>query len=294
MSSIITHRSVERIKTCLAIEQEAPAKAPSQPPAHWPSEGLVEFKGYSTRYRPELPDVLKNLTFRVNPGERVGIVGRTGAGKSSLALGLLRGLEASGGSILIDGTNIADIGLQDLREALAFVPQAPSLFAGDIRSNLDPFGKYTDAHILAALRDVGLAADEEASGDFTDLSKPINDSGTNVSLGQRQLICLARALLRSPKIVMMDEATASIDYSTDVKIQATISQLSATVITIAHRLQTILDYDKVLVMDNGEIQAFGHPWELLQQGGPFKKLCEQDGNLVELEALARKAWEKSR
>lgn len=189
-----------------------------------------------------------------------------------------------------------------------YVPQDPSLFAGDLRSNLDPFGQYTDEQIHDALREVGLiddandaetipdtASSTPASQDtFKDLGMVLSESGSGVSLGQRQLLCLARALLRNPKIVIMDEATASIDYATDKNIQLSISRIKGTVITIAHRLRTIIDYDNVLVMEQGRVEAFGHPWELLQQGGRFRDMCMHSGDLEGLEGLARAAWEKKR
>lgn len=196
----------------------------------------------------------------MQPRERIAVVGRTGAGKSSLALSLLRSLEATEGKTLIDDIDISKIGLHDLRQAIVYVPQDPSLFAGDLRSNLDPFGQYTDEQIHDALREVGLIDDSNdaetvpdtasptpANRDaFKDLGMVLSESGSGVSLGQRQLLCLARALLRNPKIFIMDEATASIDHATDKNIQLSISRIKGTVITIAHRLRTIIDYDNVL------------------------------------------------
>ncbi|KAL1981719.1 hypothetical protein VTN96DRAFT_2276 [Rasamsonia emersonii] len=320
--------AVERVKEYLEVDQEAQAVIPdSRPPPGWPSQGAVEFVNYSTRYRPDLDLVLKNISFTVLPGEKVGIVGRTGAGKSSLALALFRGLEAESGQIIIDGVDISKIGLQDLRENITIVPQDPTLFTGTIRSNLDPFGLFTDEQIFTALRRVhligqytpgsatpsspsnlsvaetaaagpdgseGSAALQENKNMFLNLESPVSESGSNLSQGQRQLLCLARALLKNPRVLMMDEATASIDYATDAKIQETLRELkNSTIITIAHRLQTIIDYDKVLVLDHGKVVEFDHPWVLIsREGGVFRGMCENSGNLDVLVEGAKKAWEQ--
>jgi ABC-type multidrug transport system fused ATPase/permease subunit len=304
----------------------------------------VKFIDYSTRYRSDLGLVLKSISFNIKPREKVGIVGRTGAGKSSLALALFRGLEAEEGKILIDDVDIGTIGLQDLRESITIVPQGelrmrlqvmievsnvsrtdPTLFTGTVRSNLDPFGLFTDEEIFTALRRVQLIGSNSDDGTpatqpslivsvdsptaatsddtvstppstppinqniFLNLSSPITSSGSNLSQGQKQLLCLARALLKSPKVLLMDEATASIDYATDSKIQATIKELKCTTITIAHRLQTVVDYDKVLVLEGGAVREFGEPWELMRiEGGVFRGMCESSG---EAALLARKACE---
>jgi ABC-type multidrug transport system fused ATPase/permease subunit len=323
--------SVERIKEYLDVEQEANAVVEkSRPAANWPSSGAVEFINYTTRYRPDLEPVLRGVSFKIYPGEKVGIVGRTGAGKSSLALALFRGLEAEEGKILIDDVDIGLIGLQDLRESITIVPQDPTLFTGTIRSNLDPFNLFTDEEVFTALRRVQLigapssatipstptygsrpatpgAAEVVASPTgtstptnkniFLNLSSSVTESGNNLSQGQRQLLCLARALLKDPKVLMMDEATASIDYNTDNKIQETIRELKSTIVTIAHRLQTIVDYDKVLVLDRGQVVEYGHPHELLKKEGKeavFKEMCEMTGDFEALQKAAKKAFEASR
>lgn len=325
--------SVERIKEYLDVEQEAEAVIEkTRPAANWPSQGSVEFINYSTRYRTDLEPVLRGVTVKINPREKVGIVGRTGAGKSSLALALFRGLEAEAGKILIDDVDIGQIGLQDLRESITIVPQDPTLFTGTIRSNLDPFNLFTDEDVFTALRRVQLIGAPgsstipstpihasrpttplitlegvSASGTstpvnkniFLNLSSPVTESGNNLSQGQKQLLCLARALLKNPKVLMMDEATASIDYATDNKIQDTIRELDSTIITIAHRLQTIVDYDKVLVLDRGEVVEYGHPWELLKKEGEgkdavFKGMCEMSGDGEALRKAAKKAWDSKK
>ena len=333
--------SVERVKEYIEVEQEAQAIIDEARPAgNWPSQGAIQFMNYTTRYRPDLEPVLKNLTFGVQPGERVGIVGRTGAGKSSLALALFRGLEAVEGKIVIDDVDIGLIGLQDLREAITIVPQDPTLFTGTVRSNLDPFSLFTDEEIFATLRRVQLIgvptsaagsssttlvvpnlltppdspptsnddADDESDNDlvkrmtnaqdnanvFTNLSSPIAESGSNLSQGQRQLLCLARALLKAPRVLLMDEATASIDYATDGKIQDTLRDVKeSTILTIAHRLQTIIDYDKVLVLDKGEVIEYDAPWELIsREGGIFRGMCETSGDLEALTEGAKQAAKK--
>ncbi|KAH6652560.1 ABC transporter type 1, transmembrane domain-containing protein [Truncatella angustata] len=320
--------SVERVKEYLDIEQEAePINEKNRPAKSWPAQGSVEFIGYSTRYREDLDPVLRDLTFKIKPYEKVGIVGRTGAGKSSLALALFRALEAEKGKILIDDVDIGQIGLRDLREAITIVPQDPTLFTGTLRTNLDPFDIYTDEDIFTALRRVQLIGPDEnpvtpvtptatrrtlpsdaevqAGGVstptatnkniFLDLSSPVAESGSNLSQGQRQLLCLARAMLKQPKVLIMDEATASIDYATDSQIQATIRDLKGTTITIAHRLATIVDYDKVLVLDHGEVKEFAHPWELLKKSdGIFKSMCETSGDFESLQKAAKKAFEAKR
>ncbi|RFU75401.1 atp-dependent bile acid permease [Trichoderma arundinaceum] len=311
--------SMERVKEYLDVEQEAEAIIDdSRPPKNWPAKGGVEFVKYSTRYRAELDPVLREISLKINPREKVGIVGRTGAGKSSLTLAIFRALEADSGSIIIDGIDISKIGLQDLRENITIVPQDPTLFMGTIRTNLDPFDQYTDEEVFEALKRVQLIGHDEVTAPatptgesaegtsgsrtpsiatnkniFLDLSSPVTESGSNLSQGQRQLLCLARAMLKKPTVMVMDEATASIDYNTDSKIQETIRELTGTVITIAHRLQTIVDYDKVLVLDKGEVVEFDHPWELInRKDGTFRSMCETSGDMDILFKAAKKKWDE--
>ncbi|KAI6944459.1 bile acid-transporting ATPase [Hortaea werneckii] len=322
--------SVERVKEYLDVDQEAAMVVPeNRPDANWPSKGSVEFIGYSTRYRDDFDFVLKNLTFKIMPGEKVGVVGRTGAGKSSMALALFRALEAEQGKILIDDVDIGLIGLQDLRENIVMVPQDPTLFTGTIRTNLDPFGLFTDEEIFTALRGVQLVGAPSATGSaapsrpqtpvngtstptkgsssaadtsalenkniFRNLNSQVAESGSNLSQGQRQLLCLARALLKAPKVLLMDEATASIDYATDSRIQETIREIRNTTVTIAHRLQTIIDYDKVLVLDKGEVIEYGDPFDLVsKEGGIFRGMCEMSGDFDVLEREAAKAHDARR
>ncbi|KAK9487533.1 hypothetical protein V1527DRAFT_460806 [Lipomyces starkeyi] len=312
--------SVERIDEFLAIEQEAPDIVPDhRPPPNWPSSGAISVTDLSLRYAPELPSVIKGISFDVEPCSNIGIVGRTGAGKSTIASAFFRFLEADTGKIIIDGIDISTIGLRDLRQGLTIIPQDPTLFTGTVRSNLDPFNNYSDHDIFTALRHVHLineipGEEPEASGSsrnsdgltiaereardmnvFYRLDSPVTEGGGNLSQGQRQLMCLARSLLRSPRIILLDEATASIDYHTDAQIQETIrTEFSqTTILTIAHRLRSIIDYDKILVLDAGLIKEYDHPHVLLQQQDSiFRSMCASSGELEALEDLAKQAYEK--
>ncbi|XP_046475187.1 multidrug resistance-associated protein 1 isoform X1 [Neodiprion pinetum] len=258
--------AVERIKEYGETPQEAPWEIPNcSPPADWPSEGRVEFRDYKVRYREGLDLVLKGLTFTVNGGEKVGIVGRTGAGKSSLTLSLFRIIEAAGGKIFIDGLDISQMGLHALRSRLTIIPQDPVLFSGTLRLNLDPFEQHTDDQVWKALEHAHLK--EFVKGLPSGLLHEVTEGGDNLSVGQRQLICLARALLRKTRVLILDEATAAVDLETDDLIQRTIREefKNCTVLTIAHRLNTILDSDRVIVLDKGYITEFDDPETLIQQ-----------------------------
>uniref|UniRef100_A0A8B9GC88 Multidrug resistance-associated protein 1 n=1 Tax=Amazona collaria TaxID=241587 RepID=A0A8B9GC88_9PSIT len=243
----------------------------------WPEEGKIEFRGYGLRYREDLDLVLKNINVTINGGEKIGIVGRTGAGKSSLTLGLFRINEAAEGEIIIDGVNIAKIGLHDLRFKITIIPQDPVLFSGSLRMNLDPFDQHSDEDIWRSLE---LAHLKNFVSSLPDkLNHDCAEGGENLSVGQRQLVCLARALLRKSKILVLDEATAAVDLETDKLIQSTIkSQFEeCTVLTIAHRLNTIMDYTRVLVLDRGEVVECGSPEHLLQQKGIFYSMAKDSG-----------------
>ncbi|XP_046591581.1 multidrug resistance-associated protein 1 isoform X8 [Neodiprion lecontei] len=258
--------AVERIKEYGETPQEAPWEIPNcSPPADWPNEGRVEFRDYKVRYREGLDLVLKGLTFTVNGGEKVGIVGRTGAGKSSLTLSLFRIIEAAGGKIFIDGLDISQMGLHALRSRLTIIPQDPVLFSGTLRLNLDPFEQHTDDQVWKALEHAHLK--EFVKGLPSGLLHEVTEGGDNLSVGQRQLICLARALLRKTRVLILDEATAAVDLETDDLIQRTIREefKNCTVLTIAHRLNTILDSDRVIVLDKGYITEFDDPETLIQQ-----------------------------
>ncbi|KAF9207492.1 hypothetical protein BGZ49_000307 [Haplosporangium sp. Z 27] len=311
--------SVERIDEYLQKKPEAPPTLPTDEnlPENWPQAGHIEFRDYSTRYRQGLDLVIKNISFTVQPTEKVGICGRTGAGKSSLTLALFRIIEAAnsdlakasyngadadtiptktsekaelekveieqdGGSIWIDGVDISTIGLSRLRKHLAIIPQDPTLFAGTVRENLDPFEEMQDADLWEALERAHLK--EHVSSLSGGLSFKVSQGGDNFSVGQRSLICLARALLRKSKILVLDEATAAVDVETDELIQKTIRKefKDRTILTIAHRIKTIMDSDKILVLEKGHVQEFESPKTLIQRPESlFFKLAQQAGEIKE-------------
>uniref|UniRef100_A0A1B6DBN7 Multidrug resistance-associated protein lethal(2)03659 n=1 Tax=Clastoptera arizonana TaxID=38151 RepID=A0A1B6DBN7_9HEMI len=255
--------SVERVIEYSKLDKEADVESThdNKPTESWPDEGRLEFSHVSLNYSPELPYVLKDLNFIIQPKEKIGIVGRTGAGKSSLITALFRLVDIQG-NLTIDGIDIKNIGLHDLRSKISIIPQEPVLFSGSIRMNLDPFEEYTDDVIWNALEEVQL---KDIAKDAEGLSWRVTEGGGNFSVGQRQLICLARAIIRNNKILVLDEATANVDHRTDALIQSTIRRkfFDCTVLTIAHRLHTIIDADKILVMENGSVVEFDHPYKLL-------------------------------
>ncbi|PGH14692.1 hypothetical protein AJ79_02858 [Helicocarpus griseus UAMH5409] len=298
-------------------------------PAAWPTEGRLEVSDLVVAYAPDLPPVLKGLSFTVDKNQRVGVVGRTGAGKSSLTLALFRFLEARGGTIHVDGIDVSKLKLHDLRSRLAIIPQDPVLFSGTIRSNLDPFEEFSDEELRDALERVHLvpnsinnettvpsqpstsppqtgtgsttptlistetsstAGPKSNSNIFTNLDSAISEGGLNLSQGQRQLLCLARAIVSRPKIMVLDEATSAVDMATDALIQRSIrsefGRNSTTLLVIAHRLSTIADFDRILVMDAGKAVEFGPPKELMQvDNGVFRGLVEESGEREELKKI---------
>ncbi|KAH8412635.1 hypothetical protein KR009_003917, partial [Drosophila setifemur] len=260
--------NVERVLEYQDIEPEgALESSPDKKPLEsWPEQGKIVFDELSLRYEPDpkAEKVLKSLSLVIKPKEKVGIVGRTGAGKSSLINALFR-LSYNEGSILIDKRDTNDMGLHDLRSKISIIPQEPVLFSGTMRYNLDPFDEYSDDKLWRSLEEVKL---KDVVADLpSGLQTNISEGGTNFSVGQRQLVCLARAILRENRILVMDEATANVDPQTDALIQTTIRNKfkDCTVLTIAHRLHTIMDSDKVLVMEAGEAVEFGSPYELLTE-----------------------------
>ncbi|GAA6031091.1 hypothetical protein JCM8097_004000 [Rhodosporidiobolus ruineniae] len=303
--------SVERVlHYANNLEREAPAVIEdNRPPQEWPSGGQISFKDVVMKYRPDLPPVLRGLSLDIKEGEKIGVVGRTGAGKSSIMLTLFRLVEISEGQITIDGVDISKIGLQDLRKKIAIIPQEATLFAGTIRSNLDPFNEHDDATLYDALKRAWLVEQDQAppvlpalsssspadsdtptpaasSGNATPssasrftLDLAIEDEGQNLSVGERSLVSLARALVKNSKIIVLDEATASVDFATDSRIQATIRSefKDKTLLVIAHRLRTIIDADRVLVMDAGQVAEFDTPINLFHAGGIFHGMCERSG-----------------
>ncbi|KAG0299913.1 Multidrug resistance-associated protein 1 [Linnemannia gamsii] len=312
--------SVERVDEYLRKNPEPPAHLPADAelPESWPQAGHIEFRDYSTRYRQGLDLVVKDISFEVQPAEKVGIVGRTGAGKSSLTLALFRIIEAAnshwaqsshngadvdtmptkivenadlekvavdenGGSIWIDGVDISTVGLSRLRSNLAIIPQDPILFAGTIRENLDPFEELQDAELWEALERAHLK--EHVSSLAGGLSFKVSQNGDNFSVGQRSLVCLARALLRKTKVLVLDEATAAVDVETDELIQKTIRKefQDRTILTIAHRIKTVMDSDKILVLEKGQVEEFDTPGMLVKnKESLFFKLAHQAGEIKEV------------
>ncbi|XP_073264842.1 ABC transporter C family member 12-like isoform X2 [Populus alba] len=272
--------SVERVGTYMDLPSEAPAIVETnRPPPAWPSSGSIKFRDVVLRYRPELPPVLHHLSFEVSPSEKLGIVGRTGAGKSSMLNALFRIVELERGEITIDGCDVAKFGLTDLRKTLSIIPQSPVLFSGTVRFNLDPFSEHNDADLWEALERAHLK-DAIRNNSFG-LDAEVFEGGENFSVGQRQLLSLARALLRRSKILVLDEATASVDVRTDALIQKTIREefRSCTMLVIAHRLNTIIDCDRILVLEAGQVLEHGTPEELLlpNKGSAFSRMVQSTG-----------------
>uniref|UniRef100_A0A673MPK3 ATP-binding cassette sub-family C member 5 n=1 Tax=Sinocyclocheilus rhinocerous TaxID=307959 RepID=A0A673MPK3_9TELE len=257
--------SVERIHHYIkSLSLEAPARVKNKaPPSDWPQEGEIVFDGTEMRYRDNLPMILKKVSCTIRPKEKVGIVGRTGSGKSSLGVVLYRLVEPCGGSIKIDGVNICDIGLADLRSKLSIIPQEPVLFSGTVRSNLDPFNLYSEEQIWDALERTHMK--ECVSQLPLKLESEVVENGENFSVGERQLLCVARVLLRQCKILILDEATAAMDTETDCLIQETIRNAfqDCTTLTIAHRLHTVLSCDRIMVLNQGQVVEFDEPSKLL-------------------------------
>ncbi|KAI7818635.1 P-loop containing nucleoside triphosphate hydrolase protein [Gamsiella multidivaricata] len=272
--------AVERLQEYVDLKPEASEINPAnRPPQEWPAQGRVEFIDYETRYRPGLDLVLRGVNCSINPHEKIGICGRTGAGKSSLTLSLFRIIEAAKGQILVDGIDISTLGLYDVRSRFSIIPQDPVLFAGTIRFNLDPLGTRPDVDLWQALEDSYLK--EYVSAMEGGLNAMVLEGGDNFSVGQRQLICLARALLRKTSLLVLDEATAAIDLETDALVQAIIRQKfrECTILTIAHRIDTVMDSDRIMVLDQGRVAEFDMPAALLaDQSSIFYSLAKQSGN----------------
>jgi ATP-binding cassette subfamily C (CFTR/MRP) protein 1 len=276
--------AVERVNHyATKLEVEADEVVPyNRPPPEWPQHGAISIEKLVVSYRPQLPPVLKGISLKISAGEHVAIVGRTGAGKTSIISSLFRLIEPTSGSILIDGIDICGIGLKDLRSRLAIVPQEPALFSGTLRFNLDPHGRYADDEIWLALERTSM---REAAMDLLGhLDGEVQECGQNFSIGQRQLLCLTRALLLRSSIIVMDEATANIDLETDEQIQKSLREnfKTSTLITIAHRINTIIDYDRIIVMDAGEVAEVGTPEDLLARDDSiFADLAGEAGITLE-------------
>ncbi|EIW69200.1 hypothetical protein TREMEDRAFT_44369 [Tremella mesenterica DSM 1558] len=283
-----------------SLPQEPPHLIPATQPADsWPEHGAIDFEDVVMSYRPGLPAVLKGISMSIREGEKVGIIGRTGAGKTSITVTLYRLVELTSGRIIIDGVDISKLGLNTLRSRIAIIPQDPVLFSGTLRSNLDPFDQHPDATLYDALRRACLIEDDAESmtektpgrtsqGRFT-LDMPVEDEGMNLSVGERSLVSLARALVKNAQIVVLDEATAAVDLETDYKIQQTIHRefKGKTLLCIAHRLRTIISWDRILVMNAGQVEDFDTPLTLFDAGGMFRSMCERSG-------ITREEIEKAR
>uniref|UniRef100_A0A8C0Z7B2 ATP binding cassette subfamily C member 6 n=1 Tax=Canis lupus familiaris TaxID=9615 RepID=A0A8C0Z7B2_CANLF len=269
--------SIERVCEYENMNKEAPWIMSKRPPSQWPDKGIVEFINYQARYRDDLGLALQDITFQTHGEEKIGIVGRTGAGKSTLSNCLFRIVERSGGKIIIDGIDISTIGLHDLRGKLNIIPQDPVLFSGTLQMNLDPLDKYSDSELWEVLELCHLKEFVQSLPEK--LLHEISEGGENLSVGQRQLVCLARALLRKTKILILDEATASIDFKTDNLVQTTIRKefSDCTILTIAHRLHSIIDSDRVLVLDSGRITEFETPQNLICRKGLFFEMLTEAG-----------------
>ncbi|KAF8475804.1 P-loop containing nucleoside triphosphate hydrolase protein [Kalaharituber pfeilii] len=318
--------STERIVEYTKIETER--QNGITPPAAWPTEGRIEVSNLVASYAPDLPPVLKGISFTVEPRQRLGVVGRTGAGKSSLTLALFQFIRASEGKIYVDGLDTSKLSLHHLRSRMAIIPQDPVLFSGTIRSNLDAFGEHTDAELREALERVHLItsglttstpssasasgaatpttpSSASASGaatpiqpqqkninPFNSLNSPISEGGLNLSQGQRQLLCLARAIVSRPKILVLDEATSAVDMHTEALIRKSMDEefRDCTTIVIAHRLATVVGYDRILVLGDGKVVEYGRPWDLLcKEEGAFKAMVRESGEEDVLRSMAKEA-----
>ncbi|KAJ4304167.1 ATP-binding cassette glutathione S-conjugate transporter ycf1 [Collariella sp. IMI 366227] len=275
--------SVERVLEYARLPSEAPEIIHrSRPPVSWPSRGEVEFENYSARYREGLDLVLKNISLDIKSHEKIGVVGRTGAGKSSLTLALFRIIEPDSGHISLDALNTSTIGLLDLRRRLAIIPQDAALFEGTIRDNLDPGHVHDDTELWSVLEHARLK-DHVASMEGG-LEAKLSEGGSNLSQGQRQLVSLARAMLTPSNILVLDEATAAVDVQTDAMLQTTLRGplfANRTIITVAHRINTIMDSDRVVVLEKGEVVEFDTPRELVRRKGVFWGLVREAGLLDE-------------
>ncbi|KIK08096.1 hypothetical protein K443DRAFT_672979 [Laccaria amethystina LaAM-08-1] len=281
--------SLERIQGYIDIEQEPKPTEAGTPPASWPTSGALRVEKLSARYSKTGPKVLHDLSFNISSGERIGVVGRTGSGKSSLTLSLLRCILTEG-EVYYDGLLTSNVNLDALRSNITIIPQMPELLSGSLRRNLDPFEQHDDSILNAALHAAGLFSLQDQTGEARiTLDSSIASGGGNLSVGQRQIIALARAIVRGSKLLILDEATSAIDHKTDSIIQTTLRHevgADVTVVTIAHRLQTIMDADKILVLDSGKIAEFDTPSALLKQdGGMFKSMVDGSGDRATLYAM---------
>ncbi|GAA5802280.1 hypothetical protein HPULCUR_007743 [Helicostylum pulchrum] len=297
--------AIERVREYLDIEEEPVRNIfRSVSECSWPITGMVGIHNFVMKYAEGSPAVLRNISFKTRPGEKVGIVGRTGSGKSTLALSLLRFMDPEEGSITIDDKDIYYYDLDVVRSRLTIIPQDPVLFSGTIRSNLDPFDEYDDAALWGALKQSHLidsrhegasVGSNGVSVENISLDSAVTVNGNNWSQGQRQLIALARALVKKTSLIVLDDTTSSVDFDTDRQIQETIREefKDSTLLCIAHRIRTVAGYDRILVMDQGEVKEFDTPYELIsKEGGVFRQMCESSGEFSEIFAIAKEKFEK--
>jgi ABC-type multidrug transport system fused ATPase/permease subunit len=288
--------NVERIQEYSKLPCERELLEDKRPPPEWPQFGEIRFENLQMRYREGLDLVLKGLDAVIKPNEKIGIVGRTGSGKSTLLLVLFRMVELCGGRLVIDDIDVSNIGLYDLRRNLSIIPQDPTIFSGNLRTNIDPFNNFSDKAIWDALESCHLK--DKVQSLKGGLLEVVDESGQNLSVGERQLLCLCRSVLANKKIVVLDEATANVDHDSDAVIQKTIRERfkDKTVITIAHRLDTIMDCDRVMVMSYGKILEFENPHLMIQKGdGQFAEMVEQTGDYAKiLKDMAAKAYNEKK
>ncbi|TIB31951.1 hypothetical protein E3P84_02752 [Wallemia ichthyophaga] len=283
--------ALERVKEYSELPSEAAEITKPRPPAAWPHQGNVRFEDFNLSYAPELPLVLKDINLDVNGRSKVGIVGPTGCGKSTLASAFFRFTEAASGRLLIDGIDVSTLGLTDLRTRLQIVPQDPTIMSGTLREALDVYNEFSDEEILDALRRVhlirGAGSDSESEvsntrenkNTFVNLNSKVDENGSNLSSGERQLMVITKAILNRSKVIIFDESTSAVDYKTDELIQTTIREefTNSTIFTIAHRLRTVIDYDVIAVMDSGRIVELGSPAQLLNKQSRFMEMCKATG-----------------
>ena len=281
--------AVERIHEYAELPSEAPFTLDDDIDENWPANASIKAKDLTVRYRLDLPVCLDGLSFTIEAAERVGVVGRTGSGKSSLVQAMLRLLEAETGCIEVDGVDISSIGLRRLRESIAVIPQSPVLFGRcTIRDNLDPFQRYGDDAIWDALKSVQI--DKVVGSLPLKLNTAVAEGGQNFSVGQRQLLCLARAVLLRCNIIILDEPSASVDSKTDQLLQTTLRERfsGATIISIAHRLDTVIEYDKIMLLSDGRLLEFGSPSDLLSnEHGQFLSLVKSTGENMSKSLIRR-------
>ncbi|KAK1142036.1 ATP-binding cassette transporter yor1 [Aspergillus melleus] len=265
-SSLITVERMVFYGKEVPSETSEPA---AMPPSTWPATGSITMTNVSLRYRSDLPQALRNVNLNVRGGEKIGIVGRTGAGKSSIISVLFRLFPLEKGSVAIDDVDITNVDPHNLRSRLSIIPQDPTLFQGTVRSNLDPAEEYPDHVLYDALRKVTLYPQ-------MNLDREIQPDGSNLSLGERQLLALARALVRNPCILICDEATSAIDQETDRAVQQTLLEAckKRTIICIAHRLRTVIRYDRICIIDRGSVVDFRTPLDLFDTNAEFRQMCE--------------------